>query len=458
MSINFKLNANKLSKKITEIINEDNINIIAKDNGFFIREVKLDGFKFLDMLLFTHFNHKELSLNDLSIQLKIRYGITIRKQSIDERFTETAVKFLKTVLEKIINIYVQKNNEIDFTKYANVRIKDSTAFQLPPTMEDKYPGSGGSASTAMIRIQFEYDLKTGKILDLSIYPFNNQDTKNAKETIDNIQENDLVIRDLAYTAIKNLQKIEEKNAFYLNRLNSTTNVYEDKKGQSEELDFNKLQNYMKANNLQRIEKDVYVGKQEKFKTHIIIELLPQERYDQRVRKAKKEAKRKGRKLGKIYKSRMGLNVFITNTDIPATRVRIMYTMRWQIELMFKIWKSTGEIHKVKKMKIERFEAVLFAKLIWIAINWQIMWQIIVFFYTKRNIKISPFKIFKTLKLRLNDFRIALYTSVKQLSNYINEIAEISPENHESEKKKNSTNWSYEIYKIFAVNHKSQIIK
>ncbi len=68
--MSIKLNTNILSKKITEILNEETINKIAKDCNFIIRERKLSGFEFLDMLLFTHFNHKELSLNDLSVQLK----------------------------------------------------------------------------------------------------------------------------------------------------------------------------------------------------------------------------------------------------------------------------------------------------------------------------------------------------------------------------------------------------
>lgn len=447
---NLKFNVNKLSSKIIEILNEENINKTAKECGFTIREGKIDGFMFLDMLLFTHFNHKELSLNDLAIQLNSRYGISITKQGINERFTEAAVIFFKIVLEQVINISIQKNNKIDFTQYDKVRIKDSTAFQLPESMQDKYPGSGGTGSKASIRIQFEYDLKTGKILDLSLYAFNNQDANNAKETIEEIETNELVIRDLAYVAIKNLEKIENRGAFFLNRLNSTTKVYELKdKGIFTEIDFCRLHKHMKINKLCRIEKEVYIG-QEKFKTRIVIELLPEKQYAERIRKAENNAKKKGRKLGKNYKARAGLNIFITNTEIDVKQVRLLYTIRWQIELMFKIWKSIGEINKVKKMKIERFESYLIAKLIWIAINWQIMWNIILYFYNEKNIKISPYKLFKTLKIRLIDFRTALHNGIERLTDFINDIARISPVNHKSEKKKGSITWSYEIFKMFSI--------
>lgn len=454
---NFKFNANQLSNKITDILNEEYINKTAKECGFIVRKGKIDGFKFLDMLLFTHFNQKELSLNDLALQLEQRYKISITKQGIDERFTEAAVKFFKIVLEEVINISIQKNTEIDFTQYDKVRIKDSTAFQLPDSMQDKYPGSGGAGSKASIRIQFEYDIKTGKILDLSLYAFNNQDANNAKTTIEEIQSNELVIRDLGYVLIDNLKKINNKGAFYLNRLHKNTKVYKlNDKGIFEEIDFSEIYKYMKTNQLSRIDKEVYIGK-EKFKTRIIIELLPKKQYEERIRKAKKEATKKGRELGKDYKAKAGLNIFITNTEIDAEQIRLLYTIRWQIELMFKIWKSIGEIDKVKKMKIERFESFLIAKLIWIAINWQIMWNIILYFYNVRNQKISPYKLFKTLKIRLIEFRTALYNGSEHLTDFINNIAKISPVNHKSEKKKNSKNWSYEIFKTFSIKYNVQII-
>ena len=455
---NFKFNANQLSNKITEILNEEYINNIAKECGLIIREGKIDGYKFLDMLLFTHFNHKELSLNDLSLQLELRYNISITKQAIDERFTEVAVKFFKTVLEEVINISIQENLAIDFTEYDKVRIKDSTSFQLPDSMQEKYPGSGGSASKSGIRIQFEYDLKRGKIHDLSLYAFNNQDFNNANQTIDEIDKNDLVIRDLGYISINILKKIDKKEAFYLNRLKSNIKVYElNENGEFEAIDFVKLHKHMRKNNLQLIEKEAYVG-QEKLKTRIIIELLPSKQYAERMRKAKKGVNKKGRFLGKNYKARAGLNIFITNTKIEAKQVRLLYTIRWQIELMFKIWKSIGEIDKIKKMKVERFESFLIAKLIWIAINWQIMWNIILYYYNVKNEKISPYKLFKTLKMRLLEFREALYSGIEQLTNFINDIFRISPIKHKSEKKKGSTTWSYEIFKMFSVKNNTQIIK
>lgn len=435
----------KLSTEMTNFLEEESINKIAREVGFIQRERKLSGFKFLDMLLFTHFNHKELSLNDLSIQLLTRYGITMSGQSIDERFTECAVVFFRTVLERVLKKNIRNHTSISFTKYGKVRIKDSTSFQLPENMKDKYKGSGGASSNASIRIQFEYDLKEGSIIELSIHPFNVQDMTNAGETINSIEPGDLVIRDLGYIKIEYLEQIQEKqSAYYLNRLHSGTNAYELIGGKYVEVDFVKLHKFLKKHEMTCMEKVVYLGKKNKLRSRMIVELIPENKYEERVRKIKRKACKNSRNVGKNAKARMALNIFITNTEIETNQVRNLYTLRWQIELMFKIWKTIGEIHKVKKMKTQRFEVFLIAKLIWITINWRIVWNIIPYFLNSHGVGISPYKLFKTLKMNIMVFRTALYRGSEYLNEFILEIAKMSPDKHKSDKRKEGQNWSYNI--------------
>jgi len=449
-SLDFGINQHQLSKEITDLLNEDNINELAKEAGFIKRSGgKIDGFMFLDILLFTHFNFKELSLNDLAVQLKKRYKVVITKQSIDERFGDGAIVFFKSVLEKVLNISILGELEGIFTQYGQVRIKDSTSFQLPETMKDEYPGSGGSGSPACIRIQFEYDIKAGKILDLSLHAYTSQDATNAKDTIDTISSGDLVIRDLGYIVLPLLQQIEDKGAFYLNRLHSGTNVYEkNKDGEMVLIDFAKLHKQLKRDGIIRIEKQVYVGSKERFKTRMIIEVVPQQVYQERLRKAKASSAKRNSTVSEKHKATLGLTIFITNTDTPINEVRLLYTLRWQIELMFKIWKSIGEIDRVKKMKVERFEACLLAKLIWIALNWQIMRRIVGYFFNNKKIEISPYKLFKTLKASLIEFKQAIVSGVDNVISFIDEVMEISPINHLSEKKKNAMTWSYDVLRLF----------
>jgi len=218
------------------------------------------------MLLFTEFNHEKLSLNELAIQLKLRFNIDISKQGIDERFTQAAVNFVKSILEKAIKIIIDDDVYADlghFAKFTQVKIKDSTSFQLPSDMAEKYPGSGGSASKAAIRIQFEYDFKTGKISDLSLHPFNEQDLTDATQTISSVKFGELIIRDLGYTNLDVFEQIIQSEAYFLSRLKYNINVYEKKGNEFVLLDFGKIEKHLRETNQTFIEKNVYIGETKK---------------------------------------------------------------------------------------------------------------------------------------------------------------------------------------------------
>ena len=112
-------------------------------------------------------------------------------------------------------------------------------------MKEFYAGSGGAGSPASIRIQFEYDIKTGEIIDISLYLFNKQDVTNVGETLWNINKNDLIIRDLGYIKTRLLKEIKWEKAFYLNRLKSNLNIYKKISEEYKEIDLCKLQKEMK---------------------------------------------------------------------------------------------------------------------------------------------------------------------------------------------------------------------
>ena len=115
---------------------------------------------FLDLIVFNSGNLKDQSLNDLAGILKSDYGIDFRKQSLHDRFNEYALHFLKDALERLIqkNLRSKQISLPDLKGFNRILIKDSTAFQVDESLSEYYPGSGGSGSTASVRIQFEYDI------------------------------------------------------------------------------------------------------------------------------------------------------------------------------------------------------------------------------------------------------------------------------------------------------------
>jgi len=432
--------ANNLDVAIAPFFTPDELDKLGKETKFIQREGKLTGSLFLDLIVFNSEDLKSQSLNDLSIILNDRNGVKITKQSLHERFNMYALYFLKDALEKLL----QNQLEVGYELFGNIEgfnrilIKDSTCFQIDESLSEYYPGSGGSGSGASVRIQFEYDILTGKINDLSVNAFNDQDAKDSVATIDLTQQGDLILRDLAYMSLEVLQQIKELLAFFVCRANPVVNIYEKKGDEYIKVNFIAAANYMKRYNIERFEKEVYLGSKGKLKVRLILHLLPSEVVSKRLRKARENNKKKKRgELNKEFIARAHLNLFITNASeeqLPISVIWPLYRLRWQIELIFKIWKSICKIDEVKRVKRHRLECYIYAKLILIVLGWHILWATAKQLFAKENKALSFFKAAKSLLLRKISELRAVFLGDMEANSFLSKFYELSRTNHLLEKR------------------------
>ena len=133
-----------------------------------------------------------MSYNQMCIHVETNFGVSISKQGISERFNEGALNYTKNLLgEYLLEQTASSINSSWFDMFNRVIIKDSTKFDVPKEMQKELPGFGGSASKAGCCIQYEFDIKSGQVNDLSITPANRPDNKDASETADLVRPGDL---------------------------------------------------------------------------------------------------------------------------------------------------------------------------------------------------------------------------------------------------------------------------
>ena len=403
---------------------------------------------FFDNLLFNASSDVNKSLNSLSVEMKQNFNVDVTKQGLHGRYTEKAALYLKSILSQLCFVIDKPIDEGWFGYFNNIYVKDSTKFVLPEEYAQIMPGFGGVSSKSAACIQYEYDIKTGSIHDLNITRANRPDTRDAQESQDNIKPKDLVIRDLGYFSIDVIRHFIKNEAYIISKLNTKTLVYEVKNDKYELLKFDKLYRWMKKNNILQIEKEVYIGVKTKLPIRLIIEIVPDEVFAQRMNKVNKYNKRMGHITSSDYTDRARLNLIITNVSydtIPALAIIALYHVRWQIELVFKIWKSTFGVHKIGKMKYYRWLSILYAKLILIAIYWQTIMPARFYFYKVKGKILSIDKCFKTLKSATGKLREAMKNGNQAIQQLFTNIIELISEKHWLEKKKNKLNYEQIIY-------------
>jgi hypothetical protein len=365
----------RVEYRISSVFAENILKLKAYKTGFCKRLSKFSPVMFIDSLLFDASCENTKSLNALAINTKGKYNVGITKQGIDQRFTKEAVQFVQSLIGDLLSNQINSSIDVGwFGKFKRVLIKDSTKFDVSANLAEQLTGFGGNASKAGVSIQYEFDLKSGQVNDLSIGPANRNDATDAKETIGNMREGDLIIRDLGYANNACFATMNQAGAYFISKLSVGTKVYEMKNGELIEVDFSELYKKMVKDEITRLSMQVIMGATEKLPVRLIVDLMPEQEINKRIRIKKAFNKKRGRNTGANFMSKACFNLFITNieeTVLSADIIVKAYKLRWQLELIFKIWKSVFGIDNNNPMKYERLMCLLNVRLLLILINWEL---------------------------------------------------------------------------------------
>jgi hypothetical protein len=320
--------------------------------------------QFLKTLCFKTLDASQQSLEDCCSEYLCDNGVGIRKQSLDQKFNPRTVDFLKGVLSLLPVGQDTSPNTPLLNRFSNIYIQDGTRFGLPQAYQGDFPGFG-HLNKAGAQLQAVYDYKNGNLVQIDLCEGKRADAKFSLDC-EWITENSLVIRDLGYFSIAGLAEIEKKGAFYISKVNSRTSLFRKEGESSVRLDVAKLVRHLRGKNITSMKTQLYIGKENRVLANAIIQLVPEQLAAERIRKAGEKSRSRAWQTSDEYRAWAHINLYITNLspeNIAIEDIASIYKLRWQIELMFKTWKSHHRIHLYKYMKRERFESYVYASLI-----------------------------------------------------------------------------------------------
>lgn len=337
-------------------------NQIARETGFVQRTSKLTGAAFVQTLLFGWLNNPQATLQQLA-QMAGSVGVSISPQGLDQRFTQTAAGFLQRLLEAAVThvVTAQPVTIPLIQRFAGVYLLDSSTIVLPDELSQVWRGCGGTQAQrtqAALKLQVQFDVSTGALRGPWL-----QDGRGADQAAPNrtaFPPGALRLADLGYFSLAVLYELSAAGVYWLSRLHLHTHVL-DQTGTC--LDVLLWLSKQKGGTH---DLPIHLGAQDRLNARLLAVRVPAQVAQPRRRRLRKQARRKGQTPSQRHLALADWTVLVTNVPadlLSLEEALVLLRARWQVELLFKLWKSLGRLDESRSGQPWRQLCELYAKML-----------------------------------------------------------------------------------------------
>jgi len=320
---------------------EEPMDVLARETGCVKRERKFSGSTLLSTLVLTVLQNPKPKPRDYQITAA-QLGVDVTENAIPQRFTPELVEFLQRAMHRVLDhVLTADAPPIELLgRFAEVAIGDSTMVTLPDDYAERFPGCGGAygSGKAALKIQVLWELRHGR-LQVLLEPGRASDAKSPITEVP-LPAGSLSIFDLGYFSVERFERVGQVRGYWLSRLQHGTSVC-DTAGNPVA-----LRKFL-AKNAKCGVVDVRVQLGEKrLPCRLVAVRVAPEIAARRRQKIREKARDHGREPSQGYLALQGWTIFVTNCPrslLKWKEIVVLYRARWQIERLFKLWKSYNRL-------------------------------------------------------------------------------------------------------------------
>ena len=232
---------------------------------------------------------------------------------------------------------------------------------LPDTLAAVWQGCGGSTTSgtaAALKLQVRLELRTGQLEGPQLQDGRASDRAALLPTT--LPSGALWLADLGYWSLDTLQTLDQQGVFWLSRLQVQTAIY-DATGQQCD-----LLALLEAQPTETIDLAVELGEAHRRPARLLAVRVPLAVAHERRHRLRATARKKGRTVSARRLALAAWTMLVTN--VPSERLTVREALglgrtRWQIERLFKLWKSQGRVDESRSLKPWRILCEVYAKLL-----------------------------------------------------------------------------------------------
>ncbi len=331
---------------------------VARRTGFVQRTSKLTGAAFVQALVFGWLANPQASVEGLA-QAAATVGVAISAQGLDQRFTEAAAVFLEHLLTAAVQTVIAADPVAIplLERFSAVVLLDSSTITLPAALALWWPGC--STGTAALKLHVRYDLCRGCLSGLVVQEGRISDRSTVMQTAP-LPRGALRISDLGFFTLAVFAAMTAQGVYWLSRLAPGTAVYTQDGVRWDVLDL------LAAQGATTVDLTVTLGVDHRLPARLLAVRVPEEVATQRRRRLRAEAKRRGRTPSAAQRAWCDWTIMVTSVPpalLSLTEALVLLRARWQIELLFKLWKSHGHVDESRSANPWRVLTEVFAKLL-----------------------------------------------------------------------------------------------
>ena len=363
-----------------------------RQTGFVQRSTaQLDGPTFVQTTVFGWMAQPEASYSQLQ-QVAGSLGVHVSAQAIEQRFGPESAALLQAVLQEAVGEVLCSEGSVPelLRRFNGVYVQDGSVISLPPELKDEWRGCGGKtpeAGLSSLRVQVRLDLAQGGMQGPWL-----QEGREAERSGEAheapLPKGSLFDVDGGYFTLAEMRAHSAAGRYCLTAAKAGTLLI-DARGQCWD-----LPSFLRAQQGEEVDVQVYLGKRERVPVRLIAKRVSTEqakrrranatrtlegkpkgvrRPNERTRRAdgKRQRQRKQRKTGKARLQLLDWTILITNVppeELSLDEVLVLARCRWQIELLWKLWKQIGKLDTWRSAKPSRILTEIYAKLLGLLIT------------------------------------------------------------------------------------------
>jgi hypothetical protein len=322
------------------------------------RKDKVTGARLAQTLVLGWLSHPGANPGKL-IQSAAEVGLNISEKGLRKRMNRRTATFLLDLLEVALAQVVMADpvSLPLLERFSAVCIEDSSTITLPAELADLFRGKGGKGSPAGCKLFARLDVLRGQLLCSSLQDGRCSDARSPLTSAP-VPARTLHLRDRGFTNVPRWEEEQAREEWVLTYLRADVQVYAENGTPLDLLE--RLPHLGPRGTLQ-----VLVGKP-RLPMRLFFERVTEEVVAQRRKKLKMENQERGQVLSERVSELAQWSIAVTtvpNDMLSWEEAVVLLRLRWQIELLFKLWKQDGQLDGYHSSQPDSILCEMLAKLI-----------------------------------------------------------------------------------------------